>query len=330
MTGYFKFLFIALAVAGAVLIARPKAFSDGNDPGSGRIRIQVRETGEVTGPKILIKDVALITAPAFIKEAIGNIEIGASPKPDKIEAVERQKIEYRISRQSFLPENISLSCPPQVYVKRQSQRVSKEQVTAIVRHYLENRFQGQPYQIVRLDIKGMEPYPRGKIQLLPDRENILRGKGRLYCHLDVIVDKKKVDRLNISGEVAVFQQAFFASKHLLRNTPVRLEDFYQKKVNIYNMSRDAVKDPKNIPGKVLVSDIRKGQYLTRTDIAEPPLVKKGEIIQLVARNKGLVITTSGISKEDGVENQLIRVENLYSGKLVRAVVTDKSRGEVVY
>ena len=65
-------------------------------------------------------------------------------------------------------------------------------------------------------------------------------------------------------------------------------------------------------------------------LAESPLIKKGDIIRLIVKNDNLLIVTSGLSKENGFENQLIKVENLSSGKLVRGIVKEKSKVEVVY
>ena len=60
------------------------------------------------------------------------------------------------------------------------------------------------------------------------------------------------------------------------------------------------------------------------------MVQKGDIVTLVARNENMLIVTSAISKEDGFKNELIKVENLNSGKLVRGIVKEKYKVEVVY
>jgi flagella basal body P-ring formation protein FlgA len=61
-----------------------------------------------------------------------------------------------------------------------------------------------------------------------------------------------------------------------------------------------------------------------------PLVRKGDIVSLVSRNETLLIVTKGICREDGFENDVIKIENLNSGKILRGKIKEKSKVEVIY
>jgi flagella basal body P-ring formation protein FlgA len=65
-------------------------------------------------------------------------------------------------------------------------------------------------------------------------------------------------------------------------------------------------------------------------VALHPLIQKGDIVSLIAQNDTLLIVTKGICQEDGFENDVIKVENLNSGKIVRGKIKEKSKVEVIY
>jgi flagella basal body P-ring formation protein FlgA len=56
----------------------------------------------------------------------------------------------------------------------------------------------------------------------------------------------------------------------------------------------------------------------------PPLIRKGDVVQLVAESPSLKVVTRGMAKEKGGLGDRIRVENLSSKKSVYARIVDAS------
>jgi len=237
---------------------------------------------------------------------------------------------FIIQGQRYLPENIVITSPQQIYVKRLSQTISKQKVRQFVAQQLSRLFENRECQLKTLNVRGLELYPQGNTRFRLDSNKIVNNSGKLSCYIDIIVDEIKEDRLVVSGIVAVYENVLYARNSLKRGETVSRENVYQEKKNIYELSDNFIKTFDEIDGKILKSGVRKGDYLKTNLLAEPPLIKKGDIITLVARNENLLIVTSAISKEDGFENELIKVENLNSGKLVRGIVKGKSKVEVIY
>jgi len=303
---------------------------DQNLKNKNRIKITINETNFVKKPYVFLKDIADIHASQFLKETLDNIEVGRSPKPGQVKIFDKNKILSLIEHQRYLPKNIIFISPAQIYVKRLSQEISKIEIRQFVELELAKVFKDKDYKLETLHVRGFEQYPEGKIKLQFDSNQMINNSGKLKFYINVIIDGNQEDRLNISGQVAVYENIFFAQNNLARGDVISRNCVYQDKKNIYNLRGGFINSFDELDGKTVRSTVRKGDYFKHNILAESPLIKKGDIVRLIVKNDNLLIITSGLSKENGFENELIKVENLGSGKLVRGIVKEKSKVEVVY
>ncbi|WP_051002166.1 flagellar basal body P-ring formation chaperone FlgA [Pseudogulbenkiania sp. NH8B] len=73
------------------------------------------------------------------------------------------------------------------------------------------------------------------------------------------------------------------------------------------------------------SALRRGQPLRRKLLEAAVLVRRGEAVEIVASKEGIVVTAPGESLESGRRNDVIRVRNVGSGKILRARVAEAGR-----
>ena len=91
---------------------------------------------------------------------------------------------------------------------------------------------------------------------------------------------------------------------------------------------NVVVDVDNVVGKRTTRAIKAGVIL-RTDMVElPPLVKRGDVVVIIAESEGLKVTALGKAKHRGHRGEKIAVENLDSRKEVFARVLDASTVKV--
>ena len=294
------------------------------------IKIMINETNLVKTSNIFLKDIAVVEANEFIKEALNKIELGRSPKPGQLKLLNKDKIVSIIRHQNYLPDNIILNSPERIYIKRLSQKVSEERIRQLVENYFLNTMKNRDYKLETFHVRGLEQYPAGRVELQLDSDEIVHNNGKINSYVNVIIDGKKQDRLNISGKIAIYENVFFAQKNLARGDIISRDSVYQATKNIYTLRAGFIKTFDDLDGKMVKSSIRKGDNFKRDSLVEAPLIRKGDIIQLIVKNNNLLIVASGISTENGFENELIKVENIGSGKLVRGIVKDRLKVEVVY
>ncbi len=323
-------IFLSGAIVLGWLFFGSPVFSSDNSTSHNNILITVIDTNFVSGEIIFLKDISTITANGFLKESIGSIEIGSSPKPGKIAFFDKKKIISIIKNQQYLPVDTIINSPDRIYVKRKVQTISTQSVKAVVDKYLLTQLKDQEFVIKSFNVRGLESYSYGKLDLQIVSDTLIGKKGKLYGYIDIIVDGDKKDRLSISGTIAIFKNILHTKKTLKRGVRPDRQNIAIEKKNIFDLNSNYLTSFDQVEGKVLKSDVRRGKVLTENMLVDPPLVKKGDIISLIARNDNMVIITTGISKEDGFENQVIKVENINSGKLIHGVVKEKSKVEVVY
>ncbi|MBU1196498.1 MAG: flagellar basal body P-ring formation chaperone FlgA [Proteobacteria bacterium] len=295
---------------------------------AAQIKITVKETSQVNQDDIYLGDIADIHASDFLKEALSKIDVDTSPKPDKIKLLDNKKILSAIHTQQYLPENIKIVIPEHVYVKRMSQEITKQDIRTFLEQHLSTAYKGREFNLASLSVRGLELYPQGDVDFVLSSNDIVSQNGRLAVFLDVNINRKKQDRVSVTGQVDVFEKVLCVNRSFPKGKQLSREDVYLKKLNIFNLSGDYIKQFDRIENKILKTGVKKDEYLRSDLIEQQPLIQKGDIVTLVSKNENLLIVTSGVSKEDGFENELIRVENLNSGRLVQGIVRGKTKVEV--
>jgi len=87
-------------------------------------------------------------------------------------------------------------------------------------------------------------------------------------------------------------------------------------------------DPSEAIGAVAVCPIREGDVVRRKHLRAPVLVKRGEVVTLVARGSGFMVSATARSKDSGGAGDWIEVQNLESKQTVTARVVGTGRVEV--
>ncbi len=63
--------------------------------------------------------------------------------------------------------------------------------------------------------------------------------------------------------------------------------------------------------------------ITESDIKPPMLIKKGELVVMNLNTNGLSLTSQGRAVQNGVEGDIIKIENSDSGQIITAIVTGR-------
>jgi len=292
--------------------------------------INVKETSKVNAEDIYLRDIADINAPSFLKNEIGIILIGTAPDPGEIKIILKDRLRSKINANHLIDKNVTIIVPEKIYVKRLTQTLEKDYVKEFLVKYIETFQEDKKFDLSDFSVRGIEPYPQGELSLLFARENKFSGKGRFSIRVDVLVNNNNVDKIFLSGWVDVYEQFVCARVPLLKNQKIEAHNLYYKSVNTTKLRNYFARNIENVAGKIPKNTIKKGNLLPVSLLEQPPLVYKGQAIKLIAKRDGLKIITAGISREDGITDDLIRVENLNSGKIVRGFVKGKSLVEVYY
>jgi flagella basal body P-ring formation protein FlgA len=128
-----------------------------------------------------------------------------------------------------------------------------------------------------------------------------------------------VVRASISARVAVTATAITAGK------PFASDDITLQRRDI-SMIGDSIADPVLLEGLSSRRALRAGEVLRKSQLLQIPLVKKGEVVRIVARRDQVEVTMTGEALDAGPRDAVVRVRNASSGNVIRARVT--AEGEV--
>ncbi len=295
-----------------------------------QVSITVNETSVVKGESIVLGQIATINASDFIRESLEKLNLGKSPRPGRIKVFDKNQIASRIRRVSYLPESATLDIPDRIYVKQRSQAVSADDIKALVLKSLSDQFSGHRFELLEFDVRGLGTYPDGTLELRPEKKDMTGQNGRLSGFVDIMVDNIKVDRVSIRGRAAVYETVLHVSRSFSKGEKIPRDATYSEQRNRFDLSGRPVRSFDKVAGKVLSRNIKKGAVVVHGLLAEPFLVKKGDIVTLLAVNDSLRIVTSGICMENAYRNRPVEVENISSGRRIKGIVRDKGKVEVIY
>jgi flagellar basal body P-ring formation protein FlgA len=140
-----------------------------------------------------------------------------------------------------------------------------------------------------------------------------------------------------SGEKAIVQAQIRAldwvatSRRPLKNGhTIQKEDIYLALYDVRRMPRDVLTHLDGAWGKTVMRSLEGNMPIVESALGDLPIIKKGQLITLVASAPGLMITTQGEARENGRIGQQIKVTNLSSKKEIRGIPIDHQNVKVIF
>ena len=94
------------------------------------------------------------------------------------------------------------------------------------------------------------------------------------------------------------------------------------------MRDDVLKNMEDLVGKQVVRTIAINKPVSRKDVREEVVVKKGQSVMVVYKHKGLEIVSKMEALEDGTKGQTIKLLNVKSEKTLRGKVLNANMVEI--
>ncbi len=297
---------------------------------SSQVLIEVKKSCVVNTKHFTLGDIADIEAPKYLKEEISQILIGFTPSPGKIKILDGRELKNKLESNKLFSPDINIVVPEKVYIKSSSQEISTDKLKKIFIDYIDQEAGQYEFQVRDFSVRGLELYPQGELSLSLPLHKGRNLKGHVTLYVDVKIDDNDFKRLSLSGSVDIFDQVVCASKYLKRGQILNSQDVHIKKVNTANIRRGYFSFKQDVVGKELTRNIKKDGFITSNMLDEPALVKKGDMVKMVAEKGSMSIVTMGIARSDGKLNDTVRVENIRSKKIINAIVTGQGSVKVLY
>jgi flagella basal body P-ring formation protein FlgA len=195
------------------------------------------------------------------------------------------------------------------------QQIGKQEIKQVLNDYLTEASERLPR--IELRFKSMtlpKPFkvPDGSIefQVIPAKPGII---GSRRVTLLTRVDGKVISNQSIRVEIEALAEILVATDSLRRGDVLEPEEFSLQQRDISKLKQPFF-DGHDIYGKRLKRSLRLGQPLLRNQVDFPPLIKRGDRVEIRARRGGLMLSAAGEARQNGALDETIRVMNVGSRK----------------
>lgn len=144
--------------------------------------------------------------------------------------------------------------------------------------------------------------------------------GKKNLSIAFFVDGREADRVKMSGDLQLYGDVLCTTKRIDRNTILTSDDIKVVRRDISTLESSLLKSPKEAIGKRLKTSLRAGAVLSSDLIENPPLVKRGDLVTIMAQSNNLRVTTQGEVRNTGALGEMVRVKNLMSRREIYARV----------
>jgi flagella basal body P-ring formation protein FlgA len=150
--------------------------------------------------------------------------------------------------------------------------------------------------------------------------------GRVLVPFRIVLSPKKTLKAHAGVWIRVFDHVFIADRLLNRRKIVIEEDFHSATREVTSFRGNHISDPGDLVGKRLKRVVARGRIITRDMVEEPPVVQRGDRVQVSLEKGRLHMDLTGVAKQDGWIGDRIRVRNMESRTEFSCLV--KGRGAV--
>jgi flagella basal body P-ring formation protein FlgA len=300
---------------------------------AGGMSISVAPSTLVDGDSVYLGKIAKIEGDdPLLVDRLGSIYIGRAPLPGNTLEFEASDLNRRLKQNGFDPADLVLQIPPKVVVKRSLIVMSREKIKTLVSDYItQNLLADLPDAKVK-DIQVAEEIelPDGRVTYTVNPTHNAEAMGKIQFTINFDVDGKFFKRAWATATVEVFSDVVVTKKPLGRYKPITEDDIEVQKMDLANLPSDVIIDPDAVLGKRTKRAIG-AQTVLRPNLVEfPPLVKRGDVVVIVAETDGLRVTALGEVRKKGRIGERIPVINYDSKKILYAQVVDANTVKVEF
>lgn len=146
----------------------------------------------------------------------------------------------------------------------------------------------------------------------------------------VYASEKLIGVWKQSFKCQLFQDILYSDENLARGLAVTENDFAVRNVDVLQLRHRPVLAGELNGRQQLRQYLNPGTPLSWRHVTTIPLVRRGDIIDVVAMEGALMISMKGKAMDEGADGDLIRVANLSTNKKFQAQVIDDKKVRVLF
>lgn len=290
------------------------------------ILIKVPEKVSVIGPQFNFGDIADVSGKnKAVLEKIRRIRIANAAQSGMVLKVSQGLLKITLRREGYSLKGIHFEGPETIQVLTQSQEFSTEEILPKVKAFAVQG-SGESPENIEVKLSGAEKkilLPAGAVDV--NFRAPLSGKyeGLLLLTTELMVNGRLARVMPLRVMVEVFRPVVVTTKRVEKG-----EKFTPENVSVVRKPSSKVlpgclQRLENAVGRTAAAPVVPGTLLRLSALYDPPVVKRGELLQAVVQKGNVEITVGVRAIEEGKAGDSIRVENTQTHKVLRGRVLNE-------
>lgn len=294
------------------------------------LQITFKKNAAVSGSTITLGDIVDFDENSEFSRALATQVIGQAPLPGETVSLRSLRIKNSLLAKLDLPENTLWNGSPSVSLSRLGIYIGPTRILKIIDEYLEKNKKNLPDAEIHFN-PGVLPLPftlpAGKLtyEVIPSNPQIL-GSSRFSIIFRV--DNRVAKNMSIKGKLEALAPVVIAATRLSKGTILNRSHLTLATRDLGRFS-SAGTDINNFLGKRLKRSLKEGSVIRTSMIEARPVIKRGQRVKIVLHHGGMFLSAAGIAGSDGRQDQMIRVRNISSNKIIYCRVAAAGLVEVI-
>ena len=287
--------------------------------------IQMLSNATVSGKSVRLMDVSQIQhRDKRLVDRLGRIKIVEAPLPGKTRWVNSRQLQNAMTRSGIDLSRYRISDHGPTKVKRLAVKITAQKIQQAVKHYIA---QNAPWKSDQMKIREIRSahdltVARGSLVIKVQSPKHTDWLGSIPFTVLIVVNGDVVKKVTVAAFIEVWNDVVLAAKPLGKYQTIESHHIRVVKMNLARVPANAILDRKQVLGSRTNRNIAANCILRNDQIELPPIIKRGDVIQVVAESRHMKISLQALAKENGAKGELIRVQNIRSKKTIYAQVVD--------
>lgn len=279
--------------------------------------VTFKASTEISSDVITLGDAVVFDLESPLSNALAVQRIGHAPDAGKTITLDSNSVIRSLHLTPSQNKEIQWNGSPAILVKRTGITIGPAEIESSIAAYIDSQKANLPeaeYSFVPYDIPLPFDIPTGRLDL-----EIISAKpgiiGTKRFSLVYKVDDNIVKNISIRGNLQAMSPVAVLTQNVKRGDILH-PDMVRLESKDLSSLRTPCTDLRQVLGKRLVRSLRSGNVLDLSSIDFPPLIQKGQLVKILLNHNELHLTATGISIMNGKQDQVIRVKNTGSQKII--------------
>jgi flagella basal body P-ring formation protein FlgA len=300
----------------------------GNVFAQGKVSILVQAETTVAADQISVGDIAGVTgSDANAIARIKQISLGFSPRVGAMREIPRANILMSLAAAGFNENDLSLSIPATVVIKRAAQTISQDALRDAVEKAILPQLESENVtaKITKIELPANVDLPIGTAEIrVINFSGITNYFTPTVVSIELRVDGKVIKRVAANVEVEASADVYVLKHAGTANARIAAADVRTEKIKLEKSLTSYLRTPAALAGRKLLKNLPESTPLTTDVVAADTVVKPGDTVSIVAKMGNAQISIAGEARSGGRIGDRIAVKNTQSGVILQAQVVDEA------